>query len=382
MNKRAGGCLGLLLAACLLVLPARALAVDAAAAVVIEQGSGRVLFAQNETERLPMASTTKIMTALVTLENSCLSDRLTIDPSCVGIEGSSAYLEAGEEQTVENLLYALMLRSGNDAAEALALHVGGTREGFIELMNRRAESLGLMDTRFQNPHGLPAEGHYTTALDLAKITREAYEYEAFRQIVSTKWKAIPWDGRQHDRAMANKNKMLDLYDGANGVKTGYTKAAGRCLVSGALRDQMQLICVVLNCPDMWNVSMGLLDAAFGEYEMVDVLDCLLPVCALPIEGAQEGETVSLLPEYDVSLPLRVDECAQVTLHVPDSVTLPVARGQHLGYASVSVGGEEYYEVALYADRDLAAPRSRLWTSLLAVLRGWCGINDWEGFFDK
>ncbi len=161
----------LLLLAVLILLPARALAVDAAAAVVIEQGTGRVLYAQNAEERLPMASTTKIMTALLAIEEGRLDEVVTIDPSCVGIEGSSVYLEAGERLTVEELLYALLLRSGNDAAEALALHIGGTREKFIERMNERAEELGLVNTHFMNPHGLPEEGHYTSALDLASQRR-------------------------------------------------------------------------------------------------------------------------------------------------------------------------------------------------------------------
>ncbi len=358
---------------CLLLLcfPQPVLAANAKAAVVIEQSSGRVLFAQNENEPLPMASTTKIMTALVAIEQGNLADVVAIDPSCVGIEGSSAYLEAGEKLTLEDLLYALMLVSGNDAAEAIALHVGGNRQNFIVQMNETAKGLNLTQTHFENPHGLPAEGHQTTALELAQITRRAYAYESFRTIVSTVRKKIPWQGRDYDRVLTNKNKMLRLYEGANGVKTGYTKKAGRCLVSGARRNGMQLICVVLGCPDMWNESMALLDTAFEQYEMVDVLDSLLPACSLPVEDTEES--VSLLPAFDVALPLKADETTQVELVVPEQVPLPVARGQYLGYANISVNETLLYEVPLLADRDVSRPSfsAQYLERLLRVLQGWC-----------
>ncbi len=179
---------------------------------------------------------------------------------------------------------------------------------------------------------------------------------------------IPWDGHDYDRAMVNKNKMLTLYEGGNGVKTGYTKQAGRCLVSGALREGMQLICVVLNCPDMWNDSMALLDQAFAEAELVDVLDPLLPVCRLP---AGENETLGLLPAEAVSVPLLEGESADIHLQLPERVDLPVARGETLGYASVCVGAEELMRVPLYADRDVQPPSPRLRDSLRSILSRWC-----------
>lgn len=339
------------------------------AAALVEQSTGRVLFSENGDEELPMASTTKIMTALCAIESGRLDETVEIDSRMVGVEGSSIYLEAGERLTVEELTYGLLLRSGNDAAEAIALTLGGSLEGFAQIMNDRAAALGLAHTHFVNPHGLPAEGHYTSALDLAAITCAAYAYEPFRRIVSTQYAVIPWTGHDYDRAMRNKNKLLASYPGANGVKTGYTKAAGRCLVSGAERDGMQLIAVTLNAPDMWGDAAALLDYGFAQYEMREVIPMGAVVGSVPCAQAEDGE-IAVCAARAGRLPLQSQEEAFVRLVLPESVESPVAQGQVLGYAILGTGEEELARIPLCAAEQVVRPQWDYGQSLLRVLRGW------------
>ncbi len=231
---------------------------------VMELHSRRVLYENHGDVRLPMASTTKIVTAATVL-SLCddIKERFPIPKEAVGIEGSSVYLKEGEEYSVEDLLYGLMLRSGNDCATALAYRFGGSIGAFATKMNETAQRAGALNSRFVNPHGLPADEHYTTARDLTGIACYALTNERFREIVSTQYYA--------PRGWKNKNKMLYQYDGAIGVKTGYTKEAGRCLVSAAEREGMTLVCTVLNCSPMYERSAKLLSDAFAAYEYASVL---------------------------------------------------------------------------------------------------------------
>ena len=230
----------------------------------MELHSRRILYAANADIRLPMASTTKILTAATVLDDcEDLQEKIEIPNEAVGVEGSSVYLKKGDIYTVEDLLYGLMLRSGNDCATALALRFGGSIGNFSAKMNGTAQKAGELESNFQNPHGLPCNGHYTTARDLSLIACYAMQNPVFKKIVSTKY--------YEPRHWKNKNKMLDRCDGANGVKTGYTKEAGRCLVSSAERAGMTLICSVLNSPSMYERSMELLDDAFAAYEYTPIL---------------------------------------------------------------------------------------------------------------
>ena len=226
---------------------------------VIEVSSRLFLHEKNADLPLPMASTTKILTALIILEDCGLQEKVTIPTEAERAGGSSVYLRKGESHSVEELLYGLMLRSGNDCAVSLAVHRSGSVQKFAALMNGRAAELGAEHSRFCNPHGLPAEGHYTTARDLALITAAAMENEHFRKIVSCRY--YPASGWK------NKNKFLFDYEGACGVKTGYTQKAGRCLVAAAERGDTLLISVVLNSPQMYERSQELIDAAFSRYEV-------------------------------------------------------------------------------------------------------------------
>lgn len=236
----------------------------AKAVCVMEQSRRRILYERNGDTRLPMASTTKIATAATVLDmQKNLQERVTIPREAVGIEGSSVYLKENEEYTVQDLLYGLMLRSGNDCAAALALHCSGKVDEFCSKMNETAQKAGAFATVFKNPHGLPCKGHYTTARDLSLIACYAMENPVFREIVATKYyEPCHWK---------NKNKMLMEYDGV-GIKTGYTKEAGRCLVSAATRENMTVVCTVLSCPDMYAYSARLIDDAFASYRYVKIAD--------------------------------------------------------------------------------------------------------------
>jgi D-alanyl-D-alanine carboxypeptidase (penicillin-binding protein 5/6) len=237
---------------------------DGKAEIVMEVSQGLTMYEKNSKEQLPMASTTKIMTALITIEDCDLDEEITVDDRAVCVEGSSIYLKHGEKISIRDLVYGLMLRSGNDSATALAIHHSGSVKKFVDCMNDRAKELGLNDTHFANPSGLPDENHYTTASDLCKLACAAMANQTFKEVVSTK----NYEGQY--RSFLNKNKMLTSFEGANGVKTGYTVKAGRCLVSSAERDGMEIVCVVLNCPDMYERSKELLTNCFDIYKIEEL----------------------------------------------------------------------------------------------------------------
>lgn len=238
--------------------------ISAEGAVLINSDSGRILYEKNPDEKLYPASTTKIMTALVALEmleelGLGIDSKVIVPVEAAGIEGSSLYLKAGEKLSLEELLYGLMLQSGNDSAEAIAVCVGGTKENFVEKMNRRAEELGCRGTHFVNPSGLFDEEHYTTAQDLAIIAAEAMKRDDFRKIVG----ARRWSSEETDRSFVNKNKTVFNYEGGNGVKIGFTKKSGRTLVASAERDGKELIAVVLKDGNWFNDAYALMDYGFS-----------------------------------------------------------------------------------------------------------------------
>lgn len=243
--------------------------VSAQAAILMDVESGRILYEKNADQPLRIASITKIMTAIIALELGDLKDKVTASRNAVGKEGSSIYLRLGETLTLEDLLYGLMLRSGNDAAVAIAEHIGGSVEGFVFLMNQRAEELGMTGTVFSNPHGLDDhEEHYSTARDMAILTAYALKNKEFAKIAKTKRKTAPLAGESWDRVWHNKNKLLHMYPYADGVKTGYTKRAKRTLVSSATKDGHQLVAVTLNAPDDWNDHIKLFDYGFNQFTKV------------------------------------------------------------------------------------------------------------------
>lgn len=240
--------------------------VSAASAILIEAQTGTVLFEKNADQHRAMASTTKIMTALLTIEAGDPDREFTVDPLAIRVEGTSMGLREGDRVSRRDLLYGILLPSGNDAANAAAVSVSGSIPAFVELMNRRAQELGLADTHFVTPSGLDADGHYTTARDLASLTAFAMKDELFREVVSCQSAEVEFGNPPYKRTLYNSNKMLKRYDGAIGVKTGFTDNARRCLVSAAQRGGVTLVAVTLNAGDDWNDHTKMLDHGFTQVQ--------------------------------------------------------------------------------------------------------------------
>lgn len=331
MKRIFAGTAAALLAA-VLFAPMKAGAISARSAVVMEPISGRLLLNQNGSQESLIASTTKIMTALLVCERCNVLDQMRIPKEAVGIEGSSMYLREGEKLSIQELLYGLMLSSGNDAAVALALYCCGSIEEFANQMNDKARSLGMKQTHFENPNGLDAKNHYSTAKDLAILASYAMENPVFRQTVSTKSITVG------NRSLRNHNKLLWLYPGADGVKTGYTKAAGRILVSSAVKDHRRLVAVTIHDPDDWRDHQTLLNDGFTKFNLqriVTVGDC---VGYREIEGGTASKVAVLAAEnfvYSVSK----EEDPQLLLPGNGFVYAPVTEGADAGFAYVLISGK-------------------------------------------
>ncbi len=324
---------------CVLVFlsfPFAAAAYSAQSMIVMEQSTLSVVEGINYNKKMPMASTTKIMTALVTLENADLSMKVTIPKEACGVEGSSMYLIRGEVLTVNDLLYGLMLTSGNDAATALAIAVSGSQSAFVELMNNKAKQLGLTSTNFTNPSGLPDDNHYTTAFELGIITSVALQNTQFLQIVGTKSIRVSYNNNAGGRLLTNHNKLLSMYEYAVGVKTGFTKKAGRCLVSAAKKDGVMLVCVTLNASDDWDDHISALDSGFSQVKYVTV--------------ARKGEIEVWLPTPDGKKVLACNPNDITAISVNDAeitktilsepfVYPPKAKGQTIGSVYYSLNGK-------------------------------------------
>ncbi len=338
---------GLFFAALLLYNGTGAQAESARAALLMEAETGRILYEKNAHEPLPMASTTKVMTALLALEHAALSDTVTAGKNAFGVPGTSIYLAEGEQLSMEEMLYGLMLCSGNDAAVAIAEHVAGSVDSFCHLMTLRAEQIGCENTIFSTPHGLPADHHHTTAYDLALITREALQNPDFRQIVSTQRATIPWAGHTENRVLNNKNALLSTYEGALGVKTGYTKAAGRCLAFAAEREGMTVIGCVLNAPNWFEDAREIMDAAFAKYQMHTLLEKGETVRTLPVENGEKVQ-LSVLAGKALSAPTEKGTFPDIVFDLPESLTAPIEKGQLVGTASLLDEHQLLSTIPLYA----------------------------------
>ena len=314
-----------------LLIPVKAEAVSARRAYVLDAVSGRELFVRNPDERSLIASTTKIMTALIVCEQCNVLDRMRIPKEAVGIEGSSMYLKEGEVLTLQELLYGLMLSSGNDAAVALAIYCGGTVEGFAELMNDKARNLGLTGTHFENPNGLDSPGHYSTARDLAKLAAYAMKNPIFYKTVSAK------SVRIGERCLTNHNKLLWKLEGADGVKTGFTKAAGRILVSSATRQGRRIIGVTIDAPDDWNDHCQLLNEGFARYQDRQIVQAGQRVSVQDVLGG-DARRIEVLAAEDFSYALAAEECPQLVLPGPGFVYAPAVEGAEAGFAYVLING--------------------------------------------
>lgn len=258
---------------CVLLLPQYTYAgfqgVSARNAVLIEQQTGRILYSKQANEPEKIASITKIMTALLAIESGKMKETVSVSNTAVRTEGSAIYLKAGQKVKLEDLVYGLMLRSGNDAAQAIAEHVGGSTDGFVYLMNEKAQEIGMKNTHFSNPSGLDGDGnHYSSAYDMALLTRYAMQNEIFQKIFGTeRYQSEAWDYPWH-----NKHRLLtSMYKYATGGKTGFTKKAGRTLVTTASKDGLDLIVVTLNAPSDWNDHMYLFNEGFKQYKMMTIM---------------------------------------------------------------------------------------------------------------
>ncbi|BAH43387.1 peptidase S11 family protein precursor [Brevibacillus brevis NBRC 100599] len=348
---------------------------SAEGAALIDVESGRILYSKNGTKKMRIASLTKTMTAIVAIEMGKLDAQVTVPPQAVGVEGSSIYLKNGEKLTLEELLYGLMLRSGNDAAVTIAMHIGGSVPGFTYLMNEKAAMIGMEYTNFTNPHGLDdSNQHYSTPEDMAKLSAYALHNPVFRQIVSTKVKDISWEGEQWDRRLLNKNKMLHLYNGADGVKTGYTKLAKRCLASSATRNGRQLATITLNASDDWNDSAKLMDWGFANYPLQELVKNgqeVKPDTPVTLEAGTHLVTTNAF-QY----PLQTAEIEAIHKRVVmgESTVTSKMNGQLAGFLQLYLKEKRIGQVPLLVRVDtptLAAPQASrsMWEQFWGIVSG-------------
>lgn len=324
--------------------------VMAEAAVLLDARTGQILFDKNARQRRPPASTTKIMTALLALEGGGLRQVVTVSPTAASVGEASLDLRAGEKLTLEELIYGALLRSGNDACVAIAEHIGGTESNFVLLMNQKAKMLGAEDTSFKNTNGLPAAGHYTTARDLAVLTRYALSNRSFQEIVSTRGKSI---GGQEERYLNNTNRLLWSYAWADGVKTGTTNEAGGCLVASATRDGRQLISVVLHSDNRWRDSIQLLEYGFKDFRYVRVLGDGETFETITVkEGLGKEISAVASTELGAVIPLDKPGHLEKKVFIERDLTAPVLKGQPVGRVTVTVKGVVTGSIDLVSDRSI------------------------------
>ncbi|MEH7387899.1 D-alanyl-D-alanine carboxypeptidase family protein [Bacillus sp. JJ1521] len=356
---------------------ASALSVSAKGAILIEQESGRILYEKNAHQRMRIASITKIMTAIIAIESGKLDDMVKVSNKAVRAEGSSLYLQPNEQIKLEDLVYGLMLRSGNDGAVAIAEHVGGSLEGFVFLMNQKAEEIGMQNTEFANPHGLDDhENHFSSAYDMAILTRYAMMNEKYREIAGTKVHRAPNPTEKWDRVWRNKNKLLTkLYPYSTGGKTGYTKRAKRTLVSTASKDGMDLIAVTINASDDWNDHMNMFNGAFETYDLVKVVK----------EGDIQTENNfykgKVFVDHDFMYPLTDEEKNEIKLNVdllePDNKEWrkPENVPDIVGTLTINLGDETIEEMPIYFDNgNVDRPKETFWETLKSMFLVILGVR--------
>ena len=336
------------LLALLSVLPASAAEpeVSAYAAVLYDPHSGAVLYEKNGYEVLPMASTTKIMTALLAFESGRSAEPVEITQEMVAVEGSSMGLKAGDVLTLGSIAEGMMMASGNDGANAIALFLGGDAESFAALMNDRAAEIGMEQTHFVTPSGLDAEGHGSTAYDMALLGAEAMRCPEFAETVGTEALQVEFLSPEKTVRYENHNRLLQLYADCTGIKTGFTKKAGRCLVSAAERDGAALVCVTLNAPDDWNDHIALFEYGFAQMEP-RVLTADFALCAVPVVGGT-AQVVPCTVQLEATVSLYRNVAVTEELYLPRFIYAPVAAGEVLGFVRYVVNGKTLAEVPLTA----------------------------------
>lgn len=331
----------------------------AEAMATIEATTGKLLYSKDENKKLPMASTTKILTAIIAIENcKDLNQKHEIKKEMTGIEGSSIYLKSGEHLSVRELLYGLMLRSGNDSAVAIAIIVGGSVENFLKLMNQKCLDLGLADTHIETVNGLHSEGHYTTALELAKITAYALKNKIFAEIVATKFAKIDNELGNKDkiRYLKNKNKLLNMIEGADGVKTGYTTKSGRCFVGSATRNGIQIISVVLNCSNWFEESAYYIEKAFQEYTNIDAFKAGIIIQKEIYVDNKKTQIIPILLKNDIRITINKENISKIyaKLEVKNNIQTPHIETDSIGELRVYVENDLIFSEKVYTiniDKD-------------------------------
>ena len=342
--------------------PAEAVETSATAAILMDADSGRVLYEKQADRQMLIASTTKIMTALVAIEQADLADLVTVSANAAGTEGSSMYLKAGEKLRLETLLYGLLLCSGNDAAVAIADHVAGSVEAFSQLMNEKAAELGMTNSSFANPNGLDHERHYSTARDMAKLACAAMENQTLMRIASTK--SVRIDGR----SMSNHNKLLTMQEGCIGLKTGYTRAAGRTLVSCMERDGQRLVAVTLQDGNDWADHQTLYAYGYGQYPAQVGAAPGEVLQYAPVSGGLQA-TVPLVSAGRFSWPVGKDEKLKRSIELTAQLTAPLRAGTKVGESVFSLNGREVGRVGLLCGKTVLPRLESAMTSLKLSLRG-------------
>lgn len=320
--------------------------------VVLEGNTNTILYGNNEHERMPMASTTKIITAILAIENcDNLDKKIKISDKAVGVEGTSIYIKSGEELTMRELLYGLILASGNDCAVAIAESFGN-EEKFVKMMNEFATDLGLENTHFDNPHGLDSDTHYTSAYDLAVMTSYALKNDVFREIVATERMVIPQNEIYQARYLKHKNKLLFTEENCIGVKTGFTDNAGRCLVNAHEENDMQIISVVLNCQPMFDECKRLTELAIENYKMKEFIKPYNFVSNLDVEDSEKSE-IGIITIKGFSLPIQKSEenNYDVKYVLPDKITAPIELNQKVGSVQVYYNDNVIFEDELITIED-------------------------------
>lgn len=352
--------------------------VSAQSAVLISADDGRVLFEKDAHRQMAMASTTKIMTALLTLEEARRAGDPVLEATgeMVMVEGSSMGLQAGNRLSLSNLAAGMLLASGNDAANAAALYLAGSQEEFAVLMNRRAEEIGMTESHFVTPSGLDDEAHYSTAYDMALLAREALGDPDFARIAGSASMQVEFLEPAQKVTYSNHNKLLRTYEGCIGVKTGFTKKAGRCLVSAARREGTTLIAVTLNAPDDWSDHAAMLDYGFSQVRTV-TLDGEGCPQSLPVVGGDQG-SVALVAGEGVPVTLPVEQAGRVRRRVllPRFLYAPVQAGDQVGRVQLLMDGQELCSVPLLAGEPVgprAAPEKSGWEKVRETVKSWLGL---------
>jgi serine-type D-Ala-D-Ala carboxypeptidase (penicillin-binding protein 5/6) len=333
-------------------------AIAADAAILIDPFTGDVLYEMNADLPLPMASTTKIMTAIVVLENASLDENVTVSDYAATVGEASAWLERGEVLTVEQLLYALLLQSANDASVALAEHVGGSKDAFVDMMNAEARDMGLENTSFANTHGLDEQGHYTSARDLSTISAYALRIPKFREIVVTESYEIPWPGNPFPRVFSNRNKLLSLYPCATGIKTGYTLGAGKCLAAAAEKEGRELVSVILDGGDSyWDQTISLMEYGFNDFTRVEFAYSGQSLAEVEV-GDFPRRKVNAVGSGDLVFTVRrdrLDDYRKAAVCSLAWMPYPVAAGQEVGYMIVAEGTPRQTREMLVSDASRNTP---------------------------